>query len=165
QTYSFILPASVAGKQVWIRTLDMDHTVGNTNLDTLFVDQMYIRAATPSGTTGVSLAGPTTAVNAIDADDQDGEHYAALVVGASGTVIISALPVHSAANAITALGVGDVNGDGPDDVVVGTSSDIWYWSNQNNGVSWTSAINVDSVGANVYSIDLGDASKAQYVGR
>src|SRR3989475_661193 len=236
QTYSFILPASVAGKQVWIRTLDMDHTVGNTNLDTLFVDQMYIRAATPSGTTGVSLAGPTTAVNAIDAADEDGDHYADLVVGtaggkiweytgslgglttpascfystasggscsaagtpivggkvgnlsttqtglevviavgttvriltgfgSSGTVISSALPVYSPANAITALSVGDVNGDGPDDVVVGTSSDIWYWSNQNNGVSWTSAINVDSVGANVYSIDLGDASKAQYVGR
>src|SRR5438093_913549 len=85
--------------------------------------------------------------------------------GSSGTVISSALPVYSPANAITALGVGDVNGDGPDDVVVGTSSDIWYWSNQNNGVSWTSAINVDSVGANVYSIDLGDASKAQHVGR
>src|SRR2546427_6190349 len=83
-TYSFILPSSVAGKQVWIRTLDMDHTVGNTNLDTLFVDQMYIRAATPSGTTGVSLAGPTTAVNAIDADDQDGDHYADLVVGTAG---------------------------------------------------------------------------------
>src|SRR5437867_7229904 len=175
-----------AVKQVWIRTLDIDHTVVNTNLDTLFVDQMYLRAATPSGTTGVSLAGPTTAVNAIDADDEDGDHYADLVVGtaggkiwkytgslgglttpascfystasggscssagtpivgvkfgnlsttqtgleiviafgttvriltgfgSSGTVISSALPVYSPANAITALGVGDVNGDGRDD--------------------------------------------------
>src|SRR2546430_11541373 len=62
----------------------MDHSVGNVTFDTVFVDQMYIRAATPSGTTGVSLAGPTTAVNAIDADDQDGDHYADLVVGTAG---------------------------------------------------------------------------------
>jgi len=227
QTYSFILPSSVAGKQVWIRTKDMDHTVGNVNLDTVFVDQMYVRAATPSGTTGVNLAGPATAINAIDADDQDGDHFADLVVGtaggkvwkymgslgglttpagayyiapsaivgikfgnisstqagleiviafgttvriltgygSSGTVINTALPAYSPANAITALGVGDVNGDGPDDVVVGTTTDIWYWSNQNNGAAWTNPINVDSVGANVYSIDVGDASKSQYVGR
>src|SRR2546427_11866904 len=84
QTYSFILPSSVAGKQVWIRTKDMDHTVGNVNLDTVFVDQMYVRAATPSGTTGVNLAGPATAINAIDADDQDGDHFADLVVGTAG---------------------------------------------------------------------------------
>src|SRR5256712_13510796 len=62
----------------------MDHTVGNVNLDTVFVDQMYVRAATPSGTTGVNLAGPATAINAIDADDQDGDHFADLVVGTAG---------------------------------------------------------------------------------
>src|SRR5207245_11618366 len=49
-----------------------------------FVDQMYVRAATPSGTTGVNLAGPATAINAIDADDQDGDHFADLVVGTAG---------------------------------------------------------------------------------
>src|SRR3989454_9598304 len=62
----------------------MDHRVGNVNLDTVFVDQMYVRAATPSGTTGVNLAGPATAINAIDADDQDGDHFADLVVGTAG---------------------------------------------------------------------------------
>jgi len=66
---------------------------------------------------------------------------------------------------INALGAGDVNGDGPDDIVVGTALTVWYWSNQKDATSWTSAITIDSPGANVYSIDLGDASKSQYVGR
>ena len=67
--------------------------------------------------------------------------------------------------AMHGIGAGDVNGDGPDDIVVGTSTDVWYWSNTNNAASWTSAINVASIGVNVYAIDLGDASKSQYVGR
>jgi hypothetical protein len=239
QSYSFILPSSVAGKQVWMRVLDMDHTVGNTNLDTLFVDQMYIQAATPSGTTGVSLTNPgdTSQVNAIDADDRNGDGFGDIVVGTAngnvfkylgsagglttptgafytatssivgvkmgnfsstqsgleiaiafgttvriltgfgttGTVICNTLPAagstlgcsstSSTGTPINALGAGDVNGDGPDDIVVGTQLTVWYWSNQKDATSWTSAITIDAPGANVYSIDLGDAAKSQYVGR
>jgi len=239
QSYSFILPSSVAGKHVWIRAVDVDHTVGNTILDTLYVDQMNILAATPSGSTGVSLTNPgdSSQVNAIDADDRNGDGFSDIFVGTAngnvfkylgsagglttpsgafytatssivalkmgnfsstqsglelaiafgttvriltgfgttGTIICNTLPgagstqgcssASSTANPINALGAGDVNGDGPDDIVVGTTVNVWYWSNQQDATSWTSAINIDSPGATIYSIDLGDASKSQYVGR
>ena len=241
QTYSFILPATVAGKVLWIRVLDMDRTVGNTNLDGIFVDQMYVRADTPSGATGSSLTNPgdATGVMSIDADDQNGDGYADLAVGTAGGRVFKYLgspgglqtpggalvgplgaevvgvrfgaisdsqaglevavafgrivrvytafgatgtPIPGAevrttetgasGNVITAFGVGDVNGDGFDDIVVGTDSpgmtksgELLLWINRNNGLSWSPVIRVNVVGAKVWSIALGDASKAQYLGR
>jgi len=244
QTYSFILPSTVAGRVVWIRGLDMDRRVGNTSLDTLFMDQMYVRADTPAGTTGASLntgeaAGVT--VSSIDADDQNGDGFADLAAGTSSGKIFKflggspGLPATPTATLVTGLdsvvgvkfgaisasqaglevvvaygksvrvytafgssgsligptlsttttpasgediaafGVGDVNGDGFDDVVVGTAStgtvkgELLLWINRDNGLVWnnpiTAPIKVDTVGTSIRTLALGDASKAQYLGR
>jgi len=85
--------------------------------------------------------------------------------GATGNFITPALPAFLPGNAITAFAVGDINGDGPDDVAIGTTTDVFLWINQNNGITWTPAILVNSYAVRVYSIDLGDAGKSQYLGR
>ena len=58
QTY--VLPPGVSGA-VYVRVMDTDRTVGNNNLDTIFVDEMFIRSS--SG--GSSL--PVVTISATDA--------------------------------------------------------------------------------------------------
>ncbi len=62
--------------------------------------------------------------------------------------------------------IGLVNGDGIDDVVVGTSTGyVFFWENLGGGLSWTSAVTVFNTGSQVYNIGMGDAANAAYVGR
>ena len=227
--YQFALPSSVSGLTVWIRAVDTNRIVGDVNMDTLFVDYMTINANTPSGTTGISLPGPTSAVDMIDAQDANGDGAFDLVAGtASGnvykylggpggltlaggaswysdggtsivgvkwgnfstafpgleialsfgttvriirgdvanTVIQSSLPAFSPSSTITAFGVGDINGDGWDDVVIGTTGGaLFLWENLGGGTSWTSAVTLDNTGAPIYSLAIGDTTNSQYMGR
>jgi len=227
--YQFALPASVSGKSVWIRVVDTNHIVGDTNLDGLFVDYMTINANTASGTTGVSLTGPTSNVIMINAQDANGDGAWDLVVGTANgnvwkylggaggltlaggavwysdggvaitgvkwgnfsttfngleialsfgttvriirgdianTVIATSLPAFSPSSAITAFGVGDINGDGWDDVVIGTTGGaLFLWENLGGGTSWTFAVQVDNVGAPIYSLAIGASTNSQYLGR
>jgi VCBS repeat-containing protein len=45
---TYILPPAIQGT-VYIRVTDTDHTIGNRFLDTIFVDQLYIRSETQPG--------------------------------------------------------------------------------------------------------------------
>ena len=229
--YQFALPSTVAGQTVWVRVLDTNRIVGDTNLDNLYVDYMTINANTPAGTTGVTLTNPgdTSAINSIDAQDQNFDFYADLVVGtangnvfkymgsaggltlagagawyfdggfsivgvrfgnftaASGslqialafgttvriirgsianTVVLSSLPVFTPSSTITAFGVGDINGDGWDDVAIGTNGGgVFIWENLGGGTTWTYAVQVDNTGVPIYSLVLGASTNSQYVGR
>src|SRR5207245_5535618 len=66
QTYNF--PSNLQNKVVWLRVIDTDHHVGNTSLDTIFVDQMYIDV-----TTQPIQPGP---VNTLPSPPGDGEAIA-----------------------------------------------------------------------------------------
>ncbi len=67
---------------------------------------------------------------------------------------------------ITAFAVGDINGDGWDDILVGTGTgQIVLWENLGQSASWTYAVQVDNVGAPIYSLALGASTNSQYMGR
>ncbi len=232
--YAFTPPSSVAGKVLWIRVQDTNHIVGDTNLDTLYVDYMTISADTPAGQTGVPLSGPTSTVNMINAQDGNGDGLSDLVVGTAGgqafeyvgsagglllsgggawyttpgsapilgikwgnfstafsgleiaiaygntvrivrgdvpgTVITNSLPSYSqwSTSPINrlAFGVGDLNGDGWDDVVIGTTDGtLILWENLGGGTSWTAAVRVDFTGVPIYSLAIGDTTNSQFMGR
>lgn len=84
----------------------------------------------------------------------------------ANTVILNGLPAFSPSTSITAFAVGDINGDGWDDVAIGTSGGgVFLWENLGGGTSWTYAVQVDNTGAPIYNLALGDSTNSQFMGR
>ena len=76
-------------------------------------------------------------------------------------------PIAVTLGTIQAMATGDVNGDGVDDVVVGTSNGyVLFYANFGNGYSWSLPVVVYNTGAQVYyNLAIGDAANNLYVGR
>lgn len=89
--------------------------------------------------------------------------------GSSGTAISAALG-SIGGNTILALGAGDIDGDGDDDIVISTggpggNGSLRYWRNLGGSTSWASYDLEINIGAPIYDVDLGDMSNAAFIGR
>ncbi len=98
----------------------------------------------------------------------------AVATGTSVFFIDPSTPLSTFGNAVAvtqgtiqAMGTGDVNGDGVDDIVVGTANGyVLFYANFGNGYSWSPTVTVYFVGAQVYyNVAIGDAANSLYVGR
>ncbi len=56
--YTYVLPPSVSGT-IYVKVMDSDRSAGNTDLDTVSVDHMYIRSDTGGGSSVTPPAQPT----------------------------------------------------------------------------------------------------------
>ncbi len=82
------------------------------------------------------------------------------------TAVQLSLPAFSPSSTITAFAVGDINGDGWDDIAIGTTGGgVYLWENLGQGTSWTYAVTVTQASAPVFSLILGDTTNSQYIGR
>ncbi len=85
-----------------------------------------------------------------------------------GAAFGNSIAVNTAAQgSIQAMGAGDVNGDGVDDIVVGTANGyVLLYANFGTGYSWSPAVLIYNAGAQVYyNLAIGDAANGLYVGR
>ncbi len=91
---------------------------------------------------------------------------AVYIIPGTGPVTSTIISTLTSASPITAFGVGDINGDLRDDVAIGTSTGLLIlWENLAEGTSWTPPVTIDNIGAEYYSLTLGDSLNSAYMGR
>ncbi len=228
-TYSYSLPATMGGQEVWIKVTDADRTNGKLQLASLYVNVLNITVQTPAGITGVDINLPDAAnAMTLDAGDQNNDKYDDVAVGTSAgnvykiTGSVGGLVPPTAAFAspggivtgikfadthltqtgleivassgvsiyiytgggnsgtllktlttpnseqTTTLGAGDVDGDGDDDIVVGTGGNnvgrVVYFRNNNGNWVYPNPPGF-ILGVKIWSLDLGDVSDSGHRGR
>lgn len=115
--------------------------------------------------TGIKWMNGTTASAGLEIALSYGSNASVITGSGSTGIAISASLASPGAQAVRALGSGDVDGDGDDDLMLVTGSGmVRYWRNLGQATSWE-AIDIDNVEATTFDLDLGDMSKSAYVGR
>lgn len=117
---------------------------------------------------GIKIGNFTTAYAGLEVAVATGTQVRVYRTDTNPGTLISTTTAVPNGKQITTLAAGDVDGNGNDDVVVGTDggstpANLVYYRNTPAG--WVAYL-IDNVIMNrIYDIDLGDISKAQYLGR
>jgi hypothetical protein len=151
------LPTSVAGTQIYVRVVDTNRTANATELDTLYVDHVFVRRfiSVPNFST-ISVG---VAVNDVVVADMDRDGDNDVVVAAGNNAVVyfgtdwSSSQSLQATGTVLALDVGYIDADGNLDVVVGTKDGKVYWF-ANDG-TWARTLVAD-LGSDVTTLRVGD---------
>ncbi len=161
QYQSFSLPNTVGGTSIYIRAIDNDRLPGKLNLDTLYIDHMFVRRFLVTPNFNTIATG--SVVWDLSLGDIDGDDDVDIVAGLeSGSVRISyndgtgeSWPTFTSltgSGAVYAVDVGYIDSDDSLDVVAGTSDNKVYW--WTNG-AWTRTT-IDTTDTAVRSLRVGD---------
>ncbi|MFQ5920052.1 MAG: FG-GAP repeat domain-containing protein, partial [Thermoplasmata archaeon] len=132
------LPTIIGGLPLYLRVRDLNRDPNATDLDTIYVDHIFVRRFITIPDEEVIAAGPTVYDLAVADMDGDGDND--IVVGSGNNVHVLYAPAWGrvtlgATGAVNAVDVGYLDGDTTYDIAAGTGDNrVYWWANDG---TWT----------------------------
>lgn len=132
------LPTTVGGVPLYLRVRDLNRDPNATQLDTVYVDHVFVRRFITLPDEETISVGPP--VNDLAVTDMDGDGDNDIVVGSGSTVRVYYAPAWgsvslAATGTVNAVDVGLLDADSTYDIAAGTSDNrVYWWANDG---TWT----------------------------